>query len=436
MLHVGMGGHIRPAIRLGAVLARQGHEVIAWGPEGYRSSIEASGAEFVAHDPLAGRGPQMGLPAYAADLAAATERCIGDVIDQLFARGIELVVHDCHVPWARVAGDFLGLPRIISNPLFPGSDATAPKLSPMYGWVESLRWFHEHAKAAQARVETSRLEVARRWGIDLGDWSSTLVSTAPHTVSFTTAEISGKAELDDGWRYAGPLMDPAPPRVSPAARPLVYVAFGTAFNNLPMAFRSTLAALAHEEVDVIASTGRSSVAPAGLGPLPANAVVHEFVDSREVLARASVHVTHGGCSSVHESLLAGVPMVCLPVGADQFDWAGRVEELGAGQTIEMTPEAIRGAVRRMLVDRGPRERAVELGRHLASYDGPRRVGELVEEVLAPRKAGEVLAPRGAREVLAPRGAGEVLAPGAAGEPLAPRGAGEALAPGAAGEPLA
>src|ERR1035437_233228 len=115
MLHIGMGGHIRPAIRLGAVLARQGHRVLAWGPEGYRPLIEASGAQFVAHAPLAQRQPLPGLPAFAAELAEATDRCAGELIDQLFAHRVDLVVNDCHVTWARVAGGGLWVPRGTSH---------------------------------------------------------------------------------------------------------------------------------------------------------------------------------------------------------------------------------------------------------------------------------------------------------------------------------
>jgi MGT family glycosyltransferase len=381
MLHIGMGGHMRPAIRLGAVLARQGHRVLAWGPEGYRALIEASGAQFVAHDPLAQRQPLPGLPAFAAELADATDRCVGELIDQLFAHRVDLVVHDCHVTWARVAGEFLGLPRIISNPLFPGADAAFPHLSPLYRAVEHLPVFKEISDVAAARVQARRLLIAERWGVDIGEWPSTLVSTAQDTVSFTTAEITGIAGLDPGWRYVGPLMDPAPPRVATGARPLVYVAFGTSFDTVPVMFRSAIEGLAGERVDVIASTGRSAVEPGELEPLPPNVVVHEFVDSRAVLARASVHVTHGGCGSVHESLLAGVPMVCLPVGADQFGWAERVQHLGVGETAELTPAGIRSAVRRLLADECAGERARELGRGLAAFDGASRVAELVDEVL-------------------------------------------------------
>jgi MGT family glycosyltransferase len=211
-----------------------------------------------------------------------------------------------------------------------------------------------------------------------------MVSTGPATVSYTTKEIVGNGKLAAGWRYIGPLMDAAPLSQPAGARPFVYVALGTFFNTRAEAFRAAIDALADEPVDVLVSTGHGIVSPAQLEPLPPNVVVREFVRSREVLARASVHVTHGGCSSVHESLLAGVPMVCMPQGADQLGWSWCVEALGAGQVVEMTPAAIRAGVRRLLDDERPRRRALELGQRLGRYDGETRVAELVKRVLAGR----------------------------------------------------
>ena len=85
---------------------------------------------------------------------------------------------------------------------------------------------------------------------------------------------------------------------------------------------------------------------------------------------------------MHESLIAGVPMLCMPQAYDQFPLTARVEQLGAGRVIEESPLAIREGVRWLLEDAGPRSRARELGEHLLSYDGEGRVAEVVERVLA------------------------------------------------------
>ena len=80
--------------------------------------------------------------------------------------------------------------------------------------------------------------------------------------------------------------------------------------------------------------------------------------------------------------MAGVPMVCMPQGSDNAGWAVRIAALGAGEIVAEEPEAIRGAVRRLLEDDGPRARARELAEHFARYDGAERLDRVVADLLA------------------------------------------------------
>ena len=147
-------------------------------------------------------------------------------------------------------------------------------------------------------------------------------------------------------------------------------------------------ALAEEPVDVLVSTGKRSrldddvVSADRLEPLPPNVRARDYVAGREVLAAASVHVTHGGCNSVHESLLAGVPMVVVPQAFDQGPLGKRIMDLGAGRIAAENPEAIRDGVRALLDDERPRARARELSGHLAGFDGEARVAGLFGRILA------------------------------------------------------
>jgi MGT family glycosyltransferase len=379
MPHVGLGGHLIPAARFGEVLCRQGHRVIAWAPERCRRLIEPTGAEFRPHEPADTRQPFPNLVEFAAALAEGSDRCLGSLIEQLLAEDVDLVVHDVHVPWARLAADFLGLPRIVCNPLFPAPD-----------WLAARGAFLAKERSAAtpiARVQRARIAIAGRWGVDLGDWWETMHSQGELVASFTTEEILAGVPVPDRWTCVGPLRtNPATARARPE-RPLVYVAFGTFFNGMVGLFRLALEALADEPVDVLISTGGGPVTRDELGPLPANAVVEDFVNSVEVLAEAAVHVTHGGGSSVHESFLTGTPMVCLPLGSDQHAWAKVAQRLGAARIVEQSPWAIRRAVAELLADDAYRDRAGRLGEHLAQYDGPTRIAGLVEACLvAPAAA--------------------------------------------------
>jgi MGT family glycosyltransferase len=298
---------------------------------------------------------------------------------------------------------------VVSDPLFPVVDARAAAAAAngtgsVPGFeLDELREFDVRAEqypggldGALHNLEESRRSISRQWGVEIGGFYSVMRCGGPVTVSYTTAEILGEMAPRFGWWCLGPLMDTAPPRGANGGRPLIYVAMGTFFNYSHDAFMCAIEALAGEPVDVVVSTGRGYVSPADLEPLPANVEVHEFVDSRSVLARAAVHVTHGGGSSVHESLLAGVPMVCLPQGSDQFMWAQRITELGAGEVVPTAAGAIRTAVRRLLEDDGPRRTAQALGERLATHDGNSGLATLIGELIGQEEGARGVSSSSAR----------------------------------------
>jgi len=362
--------HVGTLMRLTDVLVRQGHEVVVWAPERCRERVQAWEGTFELHEPDMPHVKGLG---FAAELTARTAHRSEALIEQLFRHDVDLLIHDSQAPWAQVAGDYLGVPRLVSHPLFPDvlhyhtpSDA-------------QLQWPTVDPEEATEQFEANWLAIARRWGVRM---NTTMASGGNPTITFTTEELLGDFELQPGWHCVGPLMAPIPAATAPGPRPLVYVCFGTSYNGRPALFNTVIAGLADEPVDVLVSMGNGTLSAADLDPLPANVTVRDFVSAREVLARACVHITHGGCNSVHESLLAGVPMVCIPQGWDQFPLSKRIEALGVAAVVGEDPGAVREATRFLLNNAKARAHASELSEHLRHYDGERRVADVIEAVLS------------------------------------------------------
>jgi UDP:flavonoid glycosyltransferase YjiC (YdhE family) len=92
--------------------------------------------------------------------------------------------------------------------------------------------------------------------------------------------------------------------------------------------------------------------------------IERWVPQQDVLGHASAAVVHGGSGSTLGAIAAGVPLVVVPLFADQPANARRVEEVGAGLAVEparedpdATIEPLREAVRRILAEPSHRERA-------------------------------------------------------------------------------
>jgi MGT family glycosyltransferase len=379
--HIAMHGHLTAAARIGAVLARDGHRVVSWAPEEYRAQITATGSEFRAHDPIPVRDVMRTPQTLTAALADYTARHAGEIAEEYLELGVDLVLHDFHVLWGRVAGDFLGLPRIVSNSVFPGSDRQLPPFYPLNPAVATPR-LTKLIWDAEARVERARLIVAQHWGVDIGHWHGAMVSRAETTLMSTTEEIAGTPAPGPGWHFVGPLTPRPQERAHVRPRPLVVASLGTAFNFSPPRFRTIIEAVADEDYDVVLTTGGGPVRATEMGRLAPNVVVTEFIDDvANRLAGADAFLTHAGTASIHEGMLAGAPMVCVPQGGDQYQWAERVKALGAGIWVEQSAPAIRDGLRRVLADERYRLRARELGERLACFDGEARIAELVQRRL-------------------------------------------------------
>jgi UDP:flavonoid glycosyltransferase YjiC (YdhE family) len=145
---------------------------------------------------------------------------------------------------------------------------------------------------------------------------------------------------DDSQAATG---DPLPDWWGTAASgPLVYVTFGSVAADVglfPEFYKQILAALADVPVRVLVTVGRAAD-PQLLEPLPANAHVERWWPQQHVMRHAAAMVGHGGFGTTLAGLVAGVPMVVMPLFADQPYNAARVVALGAGISLEGGPAAV------------------------------------------------------------------------------------------------
>ncbi len=121
--------------------------------------------------------------------------------------------------------------------------------------------------------------------------------------------------------------------------PLVYVSFGTVFGHMSFAaetYRVVLASVAQLDARVLLTVGRR-IDVSELGELPSNVHVEPWVDQADALAEADVVVCHGGSGTTFGALAAGVPLVIVPLFADQFVNAATVVEAKAGLRVDDGP---------------------------------------------------------------------------------------------------
>jgi len=128
-----------------------------------------------------------------------------------------------------------------------------------------------------------------------------------------------------------------PGRWARGSGPLIYLTFGSVAGGLGtarLAFQFTIEAVAGLDARVLVTTGRSFDRRL-LGELPSNVFVESWVPQETVFPFASVVLCHGGSGTTYGALAAGLPIVFVPMFADQRTNARLITVAGAGVIVDV-----------------------------------------------------------------------------------------------------
>lgn len=180
-------------------------------------------------------------------------------------------------------------------------------------------------------------------------------------------------ETTTHWDSPWPTDDP---------RPLVLVSLSTLPQGQGALMHRILAALDGTFVRALVTLG-PSLDP-GEFSTPSNVHVATFVPHAAVLPHVAVVVTQCGLSTVTKALLHAVPLVCLPLIADQPDNAARVAALGAGIRLrpDAAPRDIAEAISRVIAEPSFAEAARRMSLQLRDEDGCEAAATELESLAA------------------------------------------------------
>jgi UDP:flavonoid glycosyltransferase YjiC (YdhE family) len=174
-------------------------------------------------------------------------------------------------------------------------------------------------------------------------------------------------------------VEPLPDWWGSADGPLVYLTFGTVLGHMSIApdvYRAAVDAVADLPSRVLLTIGHR-LDPTELGVLPRHVHVERWVDQTDAFTFADVVVCHGGSGTTYGALDAGLPLVLVPIFADQFENARRVAASGAAVTVDGA-HAIADGIRSVLDTDTFRARAREIG---AEVGATASADDLLREVL-------------------------------------------------------
>jgi len=372
--------HFLPLIPFVEACLARGHEVAVAAPADLRERATATGATFM---PFGHPGDDGLRPIWARMRDAGEHDAMRIAIGELFA--------------GACAGAALpGLVEILSS-FRP--DVVVRESMEFAGVIAAEKFGVPHARVSITgrhaekdvfAITAPTLDAHRR-GIGLSpDTESANLEREP-VLSLFPPSLDAQGAVGDAtlrFRARREGAAPLPDYWGGRQGPFVYATLGTVTGGMEAmraAFRPLLDALASVEARVLLTIGADLPLEA-LGSVPDHVHVERFVPQDQVLPHAAAIVCHGGSGTVLGALSAGVPLVIMPLFADQPFNAERVAAIGAGLALPKrtaTPEQIRDAVRRVLDDASFRKVAQRVAGEIAALPSVDEAGVELERLIGP-----------------------------------------------------
>lgn len=232
--------------------------------------------------------------------------------------------------------------------------------------------------------------LAEQWGVDLGRFAGLfrylyLDVCPPRLQRDEIGQIRVSHALRNLGTETGPTDTLPPVLASLPSQPTVYVSLGTIFNRASDLFRIILEGMVGEPVNVVVTVGPDND-PAALGPQPDNVRVERYVPQALLLPHCHAVVNQGG-TAILDILGAGLPILVLPQGANQFHNAEALVNSGVARALlpgEVTPAAVRDGLHALLSETRHRQAASAIAAELAAMPGPELVVGLLERLARDR----------------------------------------------------
>ena len=384
-------GHVNATIGLVKQLVDNGEEVVYMCSEQYRSRLARTGAQFRAYqiDETVFRELGFNPTEYTHPLhftefivRGIIEPHIPEILRQTEGESFDYLIFDSLFGWGgAILGEKLGIPTIcsITNLAFT---------EPLSSIIEVFEADDVDVEALYARVEKTAQSVAQACNVAVPAIEDITRQYGQFKIVFTSRDFQPDADkLDDSYIFTGPSITSRPDAPSFPFEQLrsrydkvVYISMGSILTKDVELYKLFFEACQDIPAQFVLSCGKDTDLDSLGDLIPHHFIIEPYVPQLEVLQQADAFITHAGMNSTSEALYYDVPLVMIPLSSDQPIVAKRVEELGAGITLDrsrLTPEALKSALLQVLNDSSYKEHAKQVGDSLRNAGGYREAANRI-----------------------------------------------------------
>ncbi|MFB9327860.1 macrolide family glycosyltransferase [Paenibacillus aurantiacus] len=373
-------GHVNPTLGLVQELVAEGDAIVYLSSEEFRGQVEQPGVTFLAYENFLDREDPFETKHFLAlviKILSAYEIILPAVQEAAASHAFDYLIHDSMYGCGHVVADMLGVPHIATCTSLIRAERLSEQTGNASEMKENMLLIRKFAALA-ARIR-SAFGIKRKLEIEQVFFNEGMLNLV-----FTSAYFQPDREkLGSHYKFIGPSLterrDQAalPPFVGQSDRKLIYISMGTMFNNVLELYQLMFEALASFDGDVILAAG-NRIDLSELRDIPGNFTVAARMPQLAILRHADLFITHGGMNSVNEALYHHVPLIVIPMAADQPINGDRVQALGAGILLHrdtLTSAALREAVERLFANPDYKRCSSRIGDSLRAAGGHRKAME-------------------------------------------------------------
>lgn len=372
-------GHLHPTLPLIHELIERGEHILYYLPaDQFNQLIEATGATVRLYK----RPPMQAGLSFSRAFVAHTHQLIAQLLEEVRAERPDYIVYDPYCVHARLLAQILQIPAIVVN---TNMFYNQPMLQLLDRNV--LSQTHRLFETNEMKDFQMALEpLCAEYHLPAFDLPDIKLYAEPLNISFIPRALQPAGDIfDERFLFVGssiaarsmPSDITLPQRTD---QPLLYISLGTVRNDWKEFYLFCLEAFAGLPIQVIMAIGQK-VKPEELGALPENVRLYPFVPQLDVLAQCTAFITHGGTNSVVEALYHGVPLVVVPlIAEDQFVYAKMVQDLTLGVAIkksDVSASTLREAALQVIHEKKYKEQALLMGDVIKASGGYRAAADAI-----------------------------------------------------------
>jgi zeaxanthin glucosyltransferase len=199
--------------------------------------------------------------------------------------------------------------------------------------------------------------------------------------------------LPSHLHYVGPFRNAAPksvdfPYEKLTGQPMVYASLGSVQNTKEDVFRCIAAACEGLDVQLVIAHGGGMSADTARS-LRGSPLVVEYAPQPDILARASLTITHAGMNTILDSLSYGVPLIAIPITFEQPGNGARIRSTGVGKVLSLQKLSVyilRKAIARVLSESSYKINARKIQQSIQQTGGAKQAADIIERVTRSSKS--------------------------------------------------